>query len=126
MSEVLGNPQHTFLADMMADGAIDSARLAYALSINKGQLAVAVGVGADTLRKRDRERRSTTQSRLKDVVEILNRVEPWCGSIPQAYAWYRSQPLPSFGGQTAEDLVKAGRGEAVKSYLSRIAVGGYA
>ena len=37
-----------------------------------------------------------------------------------------SQPLPSFGDQTAEDLVHAGRGEAVKRYLSRIAEGGFA
>jgi len=37
-----------------------------------------------------------------------------------------SQPLPSFGDQTAEALVKEGRSEAVKRYLDRIAVGGYA
>jgi hypothetical protein len=34
--------------------------------------------------------------------------------------------LPSFGDQTAEALVKEGRAEAVKRYLDRIAVGGYA
>jgi hypothetical protein len=43
-----------------------------------------------------------------------------------AFAWYRSQPLPSFGDQTAEDLVKKGRAGVVKSYLNRIAVGSYA
>jgi hypothetical protein len=46
--------------------------------------------------------------------------------VQQAFAWYRSQPLPSFGDQTAEDLVRAGRAEHVLSYLSRIASGGYA
>lgn len=51
---------------------------------------------------------------------------PWAGSAPQAFAWYRAQPLPSFGDRTAEDLVKEGQAEAVKAYLSRIAVGGYA
>jgi len=46
--------------------------------------------------------------------------------VPQAFAWYRSQPIPSFGQQTAEDLVKEGRAEDVRRYLSRIAIGGYA
>ena len=63
---------------------------------------------------------------MRDVVEIINRILPFAGSVPQAFAWYRSQPLPSFGDRTTEDLVKEGRAEAVKEYLSRIAVGGYA
>jgi hypothetical protein len=46
--------------------------------------------------------------------------------VPQAFAWYRAQPIPSFGDQTPEDLVKEGRAEAVKAYIGRIAVGGYA
>jgi hypothetical protein len=53
-------------------------------------------------------------------------VLPWAGSVLAAYAWYRSQPLPSFGDMTAEDLVRAGRANDVRGYLSRIAVGGYA
>jgi hypothetical protein len=46
--------------------------------------------------------------------------------VQQAFAWYRSQPIPSFGDQTGEDLVRAGRGEHVLGYLSRIAAGGFA
>jgi hypothetical protein len=60
------------------------------------------------------------------VAEIISRVLPWAGSVPQAFAWYRAQPLPAFGDQTPEDLVKEGRVEALKAHLSRIAVGGYA
>lgn len=60
------------------------------------------------------------------MVEIINRVLPWFDSELAAFAWYRSQSLPSFGDKTAEDLVAEGRGEAIKSYLSRIAEGGYA
>jgi hypothetical protein len=44
----------------------------------------------------------------------------------QAYAWYRSEPIPSFGDLTAEDLVKRGMSEAVIEYIARIAEGGYA
>lgn len=62
----------------------------------------------------------------RDTAEILNRVSHWCGGPVQALAWFRSQPLPSFGDLTAEDLLKAGRTAALRAYLSRIAEGGYA
>ena len=58
--------------------------------------------------------------------EIINRVIPWAGSELAAYAWYRSQPLPSFGDATAEELVRQGLGEKVRTYLGRIAAGGFA
>lgn len=57
-----------------------------------------------------------TQARLRDTVEIINRVTEWSGSVGQAFAWFRSQPLHSFGDKTAEDLVKEGRAKAVKDY----------
>jgi hypothetical protein len=60
------------------------------------------------------------------AVEIIQRVVPWSGSLPGALAWYRSQPLPPFGDKTAEELVKEGRAQVVKDYLSRIGEGGYA
>ena len=56
----------------------------------------------------------------------LDALTPWAGSVPQAFAWFTSQPLPSFGQQTAADLFREGRADAVKAYVSRIAVGGYA
>jgi hypothetical protein len=62
----------------------------------------------------------------QDIAEIINAVLPWTGSVSHAFAWYRSQCLPSFGDRTAEDLIREGRAEAVKSYINRITVGGYA
>ncbi|WP_373506585.1 hypothetical protein [Thiocapsa sp.] len=59
-------------------------------------------------------------------MEIINRVTGWTGSPGRAFAWFRSQLLPSFSDRTAEDLVKDGRAQAAKHYLSRIAEGGYA
>ncbi len=64
--------------------------------------------------------------RLREVLEILNRVEPWAGSPLAAYAWYRSQGLPGFGDMTAEQLVTQGHADAVRDYLDAIADGGYA
>lgn len=116
-----------FLGEVVgSDGLVAIDRLADALRASKGDLAVATGLSRDAVSKTARARNRATQARLRDLVEILNRVRPWAGSIPQAYAWYRAQPLPSFGDQTPEDLVKQGRAESVKRYLSRIAVGGYA
>jgi hypothetical protein len=67
-----------------------------------------------------------TQVRLRDFVDVLNRVLPWAGSVHQAFAWYRAQPIPSFGDLTAEDLVREGRTDELMAYLSRIAAGGSA
>jgi hypothetical protein len=116
-----------FLADVIdADGFVAPKGLSGELRITKGELAVAAGLSRDAVSKTARLKAGPTQARLRDVAEIINRVLPWAGSAPQAFAWYRSQPLPSFGDRTAEDLVKEGRAEAVKAYLSRISVGGYA
>jgi len=58
--------------------------------------------------------------------EILNLLETWAGSQPQALVWYRAQAIPSFGDRTAEELVAEGRADAVKAYLIRIGAGGFA
>ena len=116
-----------FASGMMSDeGLVEPDRLSAELHITKGELASAAGLSRDAVSKSARLRAPATQSRLRDVVEILNRVRPWSGSAQQAFAWYRSQPLPSFGDQTAEALVKEGRAAAVRRYLDRLAVGGFA
>jgi len=116
-----------FLSDVMtADGFVAANQLTASLRVTKKELARAFGLSLDAVSKASRLRTRATQSRLRDIVEIINRVLPWAGSVPQAFAWYRSQPLPSFGDRTAEDLVKEGHAEAVKSHLGRIAAGGYA
>jgi hypothetical protein len=123
LAEKMSRPLSDFIGQ---DGYVSTARLAEALRITKLELAAASGLSRDSVSKKERLRSPATQARLRDLVEIISRVLPWAGSLQQAFAWYRAQPLPSFGDQTAEDLVKEGRGEAVRKYLSRIAVGGYA
>lgn len=115
------------IADLVRpDGAIQTDRLSKELRITKLELANAAGLSRDAVSKSARLNSPYTQARLRDMVDIILRVQPWAGSLPQSFAWYRAQPLPSFGDQTAEDLVKAGRAQHVKDYLTRIAVGGYA
>jgi hypothetical protein len=123
----MSRAERSFLADVVdRDGSIRPDRLCKDLRISKIQLAFASGLSRDAVSKTVRLKAPATQARLHDMVQIITRVMPWAGSVPQAFAWYRAQPLPAFGDQTAEDLVKEGRAEAVKKHLSRIAVGGYA
>jgi hypothetical protein len=113
-----------FLDETSAEsGLIAADRLSDLLHITRAELATALGLSRDAISKSTRVGSPATQARLRDVVEIINRARGWAGSPQQAFAWYRSQPLPSFGDQTAEALVKEGRAEAVKRHLDRIAVG---
>ena len=114
---------HTVICN---DGLVESSALARELHITKGDLAEVTGLSRDSVSKSARLKSKATQARLRDTVEIINRVAEWSGSVGRAFAWFRSQPLPSFGDKTAEDLVKEGRAKAVKDYLSRITDGGYA
>jgi len=90
------------------------------------EVAVFSGLSVDTVAKKARFRTKISQQRLRDIVLILNRALAWCGSPMQAYAWYRSEPLPAFGDLTAEDLVKRGMAAEVLEEISRIADGGFA
>ncbi len=122
----MGTPVEFLEQVMTSEGIIASDRLADALHITKTELALATGLSRDAVSKRSRAGSRTTQSRLRDTTEIINRVTEWSGSVGRAFAWFRSQPLASFGDKTAEDLLKEGRAQDVKDYLSRIAAGGYA
>ena len=115
-----------FLAAAYDGGAIAPDRLSAALQITRGELASSLGLSRDAVSKTVRLARPPVQTRLREMVEILNRVRPWAGTPQQAFAWYRSQPLAGFGGQTAEALVREGRAGAVRRHLDRIAVGGFA
>jgi hypothetical protein len=108
------------------DGFVAANALAKVLHITQNDLADVTGLSRDSVSKSSRCKNRPTQARLRDTVEIINRVSEWSGGVGRAFAWFRSQPLPSFGDKTAEDLVKEGRAEAVKAYLARIADGGYA
>jgi hypothetical protein len=124
MSDLAVTP---FLANVIdRQGLIEPGRLSEILRVTKGELASASGLSREAVSKVTRLGAPATQTRLREVAEIINRVLPWCGSVPQAFAWYRSQPLPAFGDQTAENLVRQGRAGHVLDYLGGIALGGYA
>jgi hypothetical protein len=109
----------------LPDGTVNIDLLVRSVHLSRTELAGVLGISRDAISKSSRLRSNASQRRLRDLVEILVRVSPWAGSVPQAFAWFTSQPLPSFGQQTA-DLFREGCADAVKAYVSRIAVGGYA
>jgi len=109
-----------------AQGYVNPRRLADELHTTVKEVANLTGLSIEAVSKKTRVRSKSSQQRLRDMVMILNRVTPWCGTVFQAYAWYRSEPIPSLGDVTAQTLVGRGEAGAVMKYLERIAEGGYA
>jgi ribosome-binding protein aMBF1 (putative translation factor) len=104
--------------------AIDEATATFQMS--RAKLAETVGVAPATLQRSARASAQKTQTRLREMIEIVKRVSGWAGGPMQAMAWYRAEPLPEFGGRTAESLVKAGKAAAVRDYLDGVALGNFA
>ncbi|MFO1105783.1 MAG: antitoxin Xre/MbcA/ParS toxin-binding domain-containing protein [Amaricoccus sp.] len=104
-------------------GLFAPARIAAILRTTKDEIAHTVGLGRDALIRADRVQSPRTQRRLREMVEILNRVEPRFGSALIAYAWYRSEPLAGFGGLTAMQLVRDGRAAEVMDYVDAVDAG---
>jgi hypothetical protein len=107
-------------------GAVMIDHVAESFGMSKSQLAETVGLGRETLYKSARLHAAKTQSRIREMLEIVSRVSGWAGGKHQAMAWYRAQPIPAFGGRTAESLVKSGQAGAVRDYLDHLALGGFA
>ena len=109
-----------------ADGRVAIERVAAELRMSRAKLAETAGIAAATLQRSARADAPKTQARLRETLEIVNRVSAWAGGPMQAMAWYRAEPIPAFGGRTAESLVKDGKAAAVRDYLDGVALGGFA
>lgn len=112
--------------EFVEDRVFSPTLVADALRTTKSEIAATLGLGKDAFTRRSRIRARKTQIRLRQMLEILNRVEAATGSPLVAYAWFRAEPLPGFGGITPDRLVREGRADEVHAYLDRIAAGGYA
>lgn len=108
------------------DGCFAPTLIAATLRTTKEEVAQTVGLGRDALMRTSRIQSSKTQKRLREMVEILNRVEPRFGSALVAYAWYRSEPLAGFDGMTAMHLVQEGRAADVMDYIDAVDAGVHA
>lgn len=114
------------LAQYADEGLFAPRKIADALLTTSEEIARTAGLGKDAIQRKDRLRSDKTQRRLREMIEIVNKVEPRFGSALMAYAWYRSEPLPGFSGQTAMQLVKSGRANDVLDYIDAVDAGVYA
>ena len=115
------------IASLMDErGAVKVDDVADAFAMSKAQLAETAGLAREVFQKASRRDGPKAQSRVREVLEIISLVQGWAGGPAQAMAWYRAEPIPAFGGRTAESLVKSGRAGAVRDYVDHLATGGYA
>ena len=112
--------------NFVTDQVFSPTLIANELRTTKTEIAGTLGLGKDAFARRSRVRARKTQVRLRQMLEILNRVEAATGSPIAAYAWFRAEPLSGFGGATPDQLVREGKAEHVHAYLDRIMAGGYA
>ncbi len=114
------------LAQYADDGLFAPKKIADAFRTTSEEIARTAGLGKDAIQRRERVRSDKTQRRLREMVEIVNKVEPRFGSALMAYAWYRSEPLPGFSGRTAMQLVREGRADEVLDFIDAVDAGVYA
>ena len=108
------------------NGLFAPRKIAEAFRTTSEEVARTAGLGRDAVQRKDRIRSDKTQRRLREMVEVINKVEPRFGSQLMAYAWYRSEPLPGFSGHTAMQLVRSGRADDVLDYVDAVDAGVHA
>ena len=109
-----------------ADIGFSPDAVATELRTTKAEIAGTLGLARDALSRASRVRAPKTQMRLRQMLEILRRVEAEVGSDLVAYAWFRSEPLPGFAGMTACQMVREGKADMVHAYLDAALAGGFA
>jgi len=108
------------------DGFFAPNKIAKELKTTSEEVAQSAGLGRDAVQRKERLRSDRTQRRLREMIEIINKVEPRFGSPLMAYAWYRSEPLPGFSGQTAMQLVLNGQAHEVLELIDAVDAGVHA
>ena len=114
------------LAQYAEGGLFAPRKIAGVLRTSSDDVARTLGLGRDALQRKDRVGSDKTQRRLREMIELLNKVEPRFGSALIAYAWYRSEPLAGFSGQSAMQLVRDGRAQEVLDYIDAVDAGVHA
>ncbi len=114
------------LAQYADEGLFAPGKIAHAFHTTSEEVARSAGLGRDAIQRKDRVRSDKTQRRLREMIEVINKVEPRFGSALIAFAWYRSEPLPGFSGQTAMQLVKEGRASEILEFIDAVDAGVYA
>lgn len=107
-------------------GFFDPRLIAKQLLTSSEDVAYTAGLGKDAVQRGARVLAPKTQRRLRELVEVLNKIEPRFSSSLMAYAWIRSQPLPGLSGMTPMQLIQDGRAAEVLEYVDAVDAGVYA
>ncbi len=113
------------LTQTVENGQFEPRAIADILRTSAEEVGLTAGLSKDAVQRRARIASSKTQRRLRELVEVLNKVQPRFGSALIAYAWYRSEPLAGFDGQTAMQLVRDGKAQQVLDYIDAVDAGVY-
>lgn len=111
------------LADFADAGKFRPKKFAELFRTTTEDIAHSVGLGRDAVQRAVRINSDKTQTRLRELAEVIAKVEPRFGSELVAYAWYRAEPLSGFDGFTAMQLVKDGRINEVLDYIDAVDAG---
>ncbi len=114
------------LLDYTDHGLFDPRKIATAFRTTSEEIARSAGLGRDAIQRKERVRSEKTQRCLREMVEVISKASPRFGYPLIAYAWYRSEPLPGFSGQTSMRLVQDGRAKEVLEYIDAVDAGVYA
>jgi uncharacterized protein (DUF2384 family) len=112
-----------FMADVFESkvGGISPQKLSRQLRMpvsGKGGLTALTKLHRNTLTRSPAS--AIVQRRLGEIAKILTFAADLAGDNARAVVWFRYQPLAGFDNKTAEDLVRAGHGEAVTRHLENL------
>lgn len=102
---------------------LSARRVADRLGLPLSDLAALIGVARTTLTAKSGTRR--VDAALSPLVRIIAMAAEMAGDEGRAAVWFKHQPLPGWGGKTALDLVREGKGTKVLDYLESVRAGVY-
>ena len=111
------------ISNIAKSSQLEPRQIAAVLRTSIEEIAMTVGMSENSLQCRTRAQSNKTQRCLRELVEVLAKLEPRFGSDVVAYAWYRSEPLPGFDGRTAMQLVQDGKAQHVFEYIDAVDAG---
>lgn len=113
------------ITDFKENGWFDPQKVADVLRTSPEEVAMTAGLSKDMLQNLAEIRSDDCQRHLREMAEVLDKLTPRFGSPLIAYAWYRSKPLPGFGGRTAMQVVQEGKAQRVLNYVDALDAGVY-
>jgi hypothetical protein len=111
-----------FLRDEEVGAAVLSPkRFSEVFSIDLQTLAAQAHVHRNTLSRAPAS--ESVQRFLREALRVIRAAADLSGDVDRALFWYRNEPLPPFGYETAEQLVSKGRTEDLLRYIESLEAG---